>query len=278
MFVQELSEDSAVVEKQCLADAVLRSASGCWLLVTLLGQWLFMYYVVALYGASTASGHFENWTRRATLIKGYIPGDTVGNLAFASHVLFAAVIAFGGVVQLIPQIRERAIAVHRWNGRAFLVAAVVIGGGGLYMVWVRHARIDAVNALSVSLNAVLILIFVTVAWRAARVGDIASHRRWALRTFMVANGAGFFVRIIYAGWSVFAAGAGTTKDMNGPMNYFFAFASYLLPLAVLELYLRARASTSTLARFATAIVVVAFTAYTTVGILAAAMARRALLS
>jgi hypothetical protein len=27
--------------------------------------------------------------------------------------------------------------------------------------------------------------------------------------------------------------------MDGPMNYFFQFAQYLLPLAVLELYLRA---------------------------------------
>ena len=105
MFVQEYAQDSGVVEKRCLADAVLRSAAGCWLLVTLIGQWLFMYYVVALYGASTVSGHFEDWTRKTTLFRGYIAGDTAGNLAFASHVLFAAVVAFGGTVQLIPHIR-----------------------------------------------------------------------------------------------------------------------------------------------------------------------------
>jgi uncharacterized membrane protein len=276
MFLQECSNDSEAVGMHYLGDVVLRSAVGCWFFVTLVGQWLFMYYIVALYGASTVTGHFEGWARKPTLFKGYIPGDTVGNLAFASHVLFAAVVAFGGTLQLIPHIRERAIGVHRWIGRTFLVAAVVIGGGGLYMVWVRHARFDAVHSFSISLNAVLILVFVAVAWRAARVGDVESHRRWALRTFMVANGAGLFIRVIYAGWSVFTVGAGTTKQMDGPMNYFFAFASYLLPLAVLELYLRARASTSTLARFATAIVVVALTAYMTVGTFAAAMARRGL--
>jgi hypothetical protein len=276
MFVQGVAEDSGVVEKHRLADAALRGAAGCWLFVALIGQWLFMYYIVALYGASTVTGHFEGW-RRTTLIKGYIPGDTVGNLAFAAHVVFAAVIAFGGTLQLIPQIRERAIAVHRWIGRAFLIAAVMVGGGGLYMVWVRHARIDAVNSIAVSLDAVLILVFVAVAWRAARRRDIASHRVWALRTFMVANGAGYFVRVLYAGWSVFSAGAGTTGAMDGPVNYVFAFATYLLPLAVLELYLRARASASALARFATAIVVVACTAYMTVGTLAAAMSRRVIL-
>jgi uncharacterized membrane protein len=237
-----------------------------------------MYYVVALYGASTVTGHFEDWAKKTTLFKGYIAGDTAGNLAFASHVLLAAVVAFGGTVQLIPQIRARAIAVHRWNGRAFLAAAVVVGVGGLYMVWVRGARFDLIQAGAVSLNATLILVFVALAWRAARERNIESHRRWALRTFMVANAAGFFVRVLYGGWSVFTAGAGTSKDMDGPINYLFAFAPYLLPLAVLELYLRARDSGSARARFATAIVVVAFTAYTTVGILAAAMARRALVS
>jgi hypothetical protein len=143
---------------------------------------------------------------------------------------------------------------------------------------VRGASVDAIHGVAVSLNAVLILVFVALAWRAARVRDIESHRRWALRAFLVANAAGFFVRVLYAGWSVFTAGAGTSKNMDGPVNYLFAFATYLLPLAILELYLRARASSSTVARFATAIVVVAFTAYTTVGTLAAAMARRALVS
>ena len=265
------------MDKQSLADAALRSAVGCWFLVTLIGQWLFMYYVAALYGASTMTGHFENWAKKTTLFKGYVPGDAVGNLAFAAHVTLAAVVSFGGVVQLIPQIRARAIAVHRWNGRAFLAAATTVAGGGLYMVWVRHASFHLVNSISVSLNAVLILVFVAVAWRAARVGDIDRHHRWALRTFLVANASGFFIRVASAAWSVFTAGAGTGKGATGPMDYFFEFASYLLPLGVLELYLRGRASDRPIVRFATAILLVAFTAYLIAGILAAAMARRRIL-
>lgn len=262
---------------QYLADVVLRSAVGCWFLVTLVGQWLFMYYIVALYGAPTVSGHFEGWARKTTLLRGYVPGDTAGNLAFAAHVLFAAVVSFGGALQLIPQIRDHAIAVHRWNGRAFLAAAIVISGGGLYMVWVRHASLHLVNAVAVSLNAVLILVFVAVAWRAARAGDIDRHHRWALRTFLVANASGFFIRVASAAWSVFTAGAWTGKGATGPMDYFFEFASYLLPLGVLELYLRGRASDRPIVRFATAMLLVAFTAYMIAGILAAAMARRRIL-
>lgn len=94
---------------QDLAGVVLRSAAGCWFFVTVIGQWLFVYYIVALYYASTLSGHFEDSKR------GYTPGDPAGNLAFASHVVLAAVVAFGGLLQLIPQLRDCAIAVHRWT-------------------------------------------------------------------------------------------------------------------------------------------------------------------
>jgi len=270
------TQDSEVVDKHYLAGAVLRSAAGCWFFVTLIGQWLFFYYIVVRYYPSTLSGHFEDWK------SAYILDDIAGNLAFATHVLLAAVVAFGGLLQLIPRIRQRAIAVHRWNGRAFLVAAILAACGGFYIIWVRNARYlrfepAMVNAVSVSLNALLIFVFVALAWRAARVRDIDRHRRWALRTLMVVNGPGYFIRLATAGWSVFAPGVGMARFGDGPMNYFFKFASYLLPLAVLELYLRARAGSSAFARFATAIVIIALTAYTAAGTLAEAMARRVLL-
>lgn len=277
MILPDQLETAAPADHSELADAALRCAAACWFLAMFIGQWLFVYYIVAIYGAPTVTGQFEGWTRRTTLIKGYVPGDTIGNLSFAAHVLFAAVIAFGGMLQLVPQIRARAIAVHRWNGRAFLTAAAVIGGGGLYMVWVRGARLDIVNSVSSSLNAVLILAFVAAAWRTARAHDVAGHRRWALRAFMVANGSGFFIRVGFAGWSVFTAGAGTNDTMSGPMNYALEFGAYLLPLAGLELYLRARAGASTRARLATAAILVALTAYMTAGTLAATASRLKLL-
>src|SRR5215467_7331770 len=99
MILPGHAQDPEVVDRHDLAGAVLRSAAGCWFFVTLIGQWLFLYYIVVLYYASTLSGHFESWRF------GYRPGDSAGNLAFAAHVLFAAVVALGGLLQLIPQIR-----------------------------------------------------------------------------------------------------------------------------------------------------------------------------
>jgi uncharacterized membrane protein len=277
MVLDAISKDLApgAADRRRLADAALRCAAGCWFAVTLLGQWLFMYYIAALYGPSSLTGHFERWRIKATLIKGYVRGDTAGNLSFAAHVLLAAIVAFGGLLQLIPQLRGRARWVHRWNGRVFLVAAAGASAVGLYMVWVRGARYDPVNTIAVTGNAILNLALVAIAWRAARLGDLAAHRRWALRAFMAINGV-FFIRIGVAAWFALF-GAWTGKTM-GPLVFAgFEFGSYLIPLAVLELYLRARSSPSARARLATAALLVAITAYSLTGTLAATIARREIL-
>ena len=112
------------------ADRALDAAARFWLLMAVIGQWIFLYYITAFYGVSTLAGNFPAWRKNHALIKGYVPGDTAGNLAFAAHALLAGVIAFGGAVQLIPQIRARAPAVHRWNGRLFAVTALELWVAG----------------------------------------------------------------------------------------------------------------------------------------------------
>lgn len=262
MIPQEYADGSRAAGRQRLSNAALRVTTWSWAAVMLTGQLLFVYYLLARYGVSALSGDFDAWQK--TPPKGYVPGDTAGNVAFGTHLLIATIVFVGGLLQLVPQIRQRAAALHRWNGRAFMLAAAAASVGGLYMVWVRQAAMNTVNAVAVSVDAVLILAFVTVAWRAALARDFIRHRRWALRTFMVAN-AVFFVRIFTFGWMLLTQGAGMTERMNGPMNHFLEFAAYLLPLAVLELYLRARASARPSLRFAAAFVLLLATVYMAMG-------------
>src|SRR6266478_7014334 len=140
-------------ELNSVADTVLKTAAGFWFVVAVIGQWAFLYYLVAFYGPSTLSGNFQAWTRNTFLRMSYVRGDTAGNLAFAAHALLASVIAFGGAIQLIPQIRTRAICVHCWIGRVFLGTALGLSVSGLYMEWVRGDRASLIDALAISLNA-----------------------------------------------------------------------------------------------------------------------------
>jgi uncharacterized membrane protein len=264
-------------EPNSLADTALKSAARFWFVMAVIGQWAFLYYIVAFYGTSTFTGNFQAWTKNTFLHKGYIAGDTVGNLAFAAHALLAAVIAFGGALQLIPQIRTRAIGVHRWIGRVFMVTALGLSFSGLYISWLHGPFPKIVDEIPINLNAVLIIAFVGLAWRSALRREIATHRRWALRTYLVAN-AQWFTRVGFMAWiivirKVFAVG----ENFDDTFFRLWAFGCYLVPLAVLELYLRAKDSPSPSGRFAMASGLVVVTVLMGVGIFGFYMFTRPLL-
>jgi hypothetical protein len=58
---------------------------------------------------------------------------------------------------------------------------------------------------------------------------------------------------------------GVTADMSGPTNVAIGFASYLLPLAVLEICFLAERSTSTFARYGAAVLLLIAAAITGIG-------------
>lgn len=240
------------------AQGALKAAGRLWFVTAVIGQWAFLYYIAAFYGPSTLTGHFEAWRRNKMLNMSYVQGDTAGNLTFAAHVLLAAVIAFGGALQIVPQIRARVPALHRWNGRLFMTVALGLAISGLYIVWVRE-RSDLVGGLGVSINAAAIIVCVSLAWRKAVARDFVAHRRWALRAWIAGNGQ-WFTRV------GFMAVAVLNRTWAGPFFAFWVFASTLVPLAVLELYLRADKDGGQRGRFAVAASLLVLTALTGVGI------------
>lgn len=226
-----------------------RSAIFCYLAIAA-GQLLFIAFILLYYYPPTLTGHFAAWNDKP-IIKGFVAGDTAGNIFFAVHVLLAAVITFGGLVQLVPAIRNRWPALHRWNGRLYMLCALALALGGLWMTWGRGTWLNYIGAIGITLDAVLIVGFTALAWKAARQRRFADHRRWAIRLFAVAS-AVWFMRVAYMAWALATGGAGIGKAMDGPFDIFLAFANSLLPLAIAEIYLRASAHGTPLARQATA--------------------------
>ena len=221
------------------ADWLARAATFCFLSIAA-GQLLFTAFILAFYYPSSLSGDFAAWNSKP-LIKGFVAGDASGNLFFAAHVLMAAVITVGGLVQLVPAIRDPWPAIHRWNGRLYLISALTLSLGGLWLTWGRGTWMNLIGAAGITLDALLILAFAALAWRTARARRFALHRRWALRLFAVAS-AVWFMRVGYMAWGIASGGAGIGRAMDGPFDIFLAFANSLLPLAVTELYLRAGAN------------------------------------
>jgi hypothetical protein len=234
------------------AKMALNGSAAFWLFVALAGQWAFFYYIAAFYGTSMVSGDLEVWNRLAVLgLRPYVDGDTAGNLAFAAHALGAGIIALGGALQLMPWIRRHAPAFHRWNGRVFLVTVTVLSLSGYYLVWVRGTRPTTIQELSTSFNGALILAFAFLAYRSARARDFTVHRRWAIRLYLVSN-AQWFLRVGVFGYFIFCGLLGHEAQFGDPFVQFWTFGCYLVPLGVLELYLRAKDRGGSVARFAVA--------------------------
>ncbi len=256
------------VMPRAAAVRALEASGVLWFLIAVTGQWAFVYYIASFYGGAAARGNFAKWNE--VLVGGFVAGGTIGNVVLGAHLLLAVVITIGGPLQLVPRLRARALPFHRQNGRAYLLTAFTISIAGMYMVWTRGTAGGGAMRVGISLNGTLIIACAAMAWRHARARAIPAHRRWALRTFVLVSGVWFF-RVGFMFWLIANRGpVGIGEDFDGPFVRCWAFGCYLLPLAVLELYLRARDRAGTTGQLAMAGGLFVLTVATGVGILGAA--------
>jgi hypothetical protein len=250
------------------AASSLKSVTALWFAVLFAGQLIFALAVAAFYGINAARGNIHAWNRGTP--NAYVAGDAAGNTMVVIHLASAVIVILGGIVQMIPAIRRNAPKVHRWVGRIYIASAFAVSLAGLEMMWVRGTVGTLEQHLGTSLMAILIMIFAILALRSARHRDFAAHSRWAMRLFLTVS-ASLFVRaagtlgaVLLQGSAEFATGA-----IQGTFLDILAFAQYLLPLAVFELYWRVRSHARPAARLAMATLLLTLTLVTGAGIVTA---------
>lgn len=240
-------------------------AGALWFTIAAIGQVAFIGFILAFYGVRTATGNFAGWNDKP-LIDGYVKDDNLGNAVFAAHVLLASVVTLCGLMQMIPALRRRWPRLHRWTGRTFLVIALFMALSGIWLAVVRGTYLSAISAVAILINGALILVFAGLAWRHAIKRRFEAHRRWAMRTFMVVSGV-WFLRVGLMGWIVVNRGpVGMNDTMSGPTDIVMTFGSYLIPLAILELYVTAQRSDNGLLKGAAATVLTLSAAFTAAGV------------
>jgi hypothetical protein len=241
-----------------------------WLAVAALGQLVFAAYVLRLYAGSALMQQMDRWNRVTP--RGWVPGETAGNLVFASHVLCTVLVVLGGLLQLLPVLRRRLPALHRWNGRLFVTAAMVLAVGGVVMLLTRGTVGGFWQQLGTASNGLVIVVCGVLAWRHARARRFEQHRRWALRLVLSVSGVWFFRIGLMAWLMVFRAPVGfDPKTFSGPLLTVLAYAQFVLPLLVLELVFRAQRQPAGWLPRATVGVLVLATALTALGMAGATL-------
>jgi len=249
----------------------LNKSAQTWFVVALLGQLLFVIYIITYFWLNMFVGNFAAWD--GDLPNGFIQGNALGNAALLTHLFLAAIVTFSGPLQLIPKIRSLAPRFHHWNGRVYLFTALVISVSGLYIVWTADKVAGGViQQYAISINATLIIIFSILTLKYAIARKLVIHRRWALRLFMVVSGVWFFRVGLWFWLVVNQAPVGIdTETFTGPFLTVLGFANYLIPLAILELYFRAQGSTNTRFQWSVSALILIAILTMLIGIGAAAM-------
>lgn len=102
--------------------------------------------------------------------------------ALYTHVFAAAIALLLGPLQFSQRLRAARPALHRWLGRLYLGAGVLVGGtAGLALALQSAGGLPA--QLGFALLALAWLYTGARAYTAIRARDVAAHRRWMLRNF-----------------------------------------------------------------------------------------------
>ncbi|MFK7864894.1 MAG: DUF2306 domain-containing protein [Pseudohongiellaceae bacterium] len=224
----------------------LRIAAAAWYTPVLIGQWIFVAYIFYAYGWPVVEGNISAWNDHMS--QAYVPDRALGNLSVGIHLGLAVIIHFFGPLQLVPSVRKRYPALHRWSGRVFVACVIIVVVAGAYMLVVREIGAWTLRAGFIT-QGLFILWF---AWQAlvhARQRNFDSHQRWATRLFLAASSVWFF-RVMIMIWFVVTGGIGI--DTSDGTGWFIDAMSALqfLPLALYEVYWRIKKGSSDTAHLA----------------------------
>lgn len=101
------------------------------------------------------------------------------------HVVGSGIALLISPLQFVIYRRNRIL--HRYLGRVYFLVVIAGSIGGYYMAW--HAFGGFISTLGLSILATLWWSFTLLAVIYARVGNIAAHRRWMLRSFALTYAA-----------------------------------------------------------------------------------------
>lgn len=149
------------------------------------------------------------------------------SIAFYIHITTAPLVLIAGLFLLNNNFRNHYIHLHRKLGRlqALLVLLFVTPSG---LIMAQHSLGGWSSGLAFGTSSILAALFTLMGWRQAVRRKLVAHRYWMLRSYVVLCSA-VTLRLI--------GGAAILLATDPIASYRFAsWASWLIPLAILELF------------------------------------------
>jgi len=161
--------------------------------------------------------------------------------AFYSHITFAGLSLLIGPFQFSKRIRARSLTVHRWIGRTYVTSVAIGSVAAFIMSFVSSVALLGFFGIG---SLALLWGWTTYrGYRAVRVGDIASHQAWMIRSFALIYAAVMLRVWLILFLVILGVFAKNTLTSNQISDYAYApvpFLCWLPNLVVAELIIRRR--------------------------------------
>ena len=150
---------------------------GSWRRLTI-GLWWFM--LLSCVGVSVYSTRYFLWTPHDSHFSRYV-------LPLRLHIAGGMGALLAGPWQFSQKLRARALNLHRWLGRFYLIEVALGSVAGFAMATVSQEGLP--THLGFGTLAALWFFTGLQAYRRARNGDIPAHREWMIRNFALSLAA-----------------------------------------------------------------------------------------
>jgi hypothetical protein len=171
--------------------------------------------------------------------RAFEPEAWLSTPAIYAHMAGGAVVTALAPLQLLPSLRRRAPALHRWSGRLIAALAAVTAICGLAFIALRGTIGGPAMDAGFGLYGVLMLLAAAGTVRHALARDFVRHQEWALRLFVLAIGSWLY-RLHYGLWHLATGGAASAPDFSGAFDRVQLVAFYAPYLLALEAWFALR--------------------------------------
>ena len=169
----------------------------------------------------------------------YAPAGWFSNSSISLHMVAGAVITCLAPLQIISTVRNRWPRLHRLSGYLIVSLSIAAALGGFGYMIIRGTVGGPLMTVGFTLYGMLMLICAVQTARFARERRFGTHRRWALRLFVLAIGSWLY-RLHYGVWFAATGGMASNLEFTGFFDQIQVFAFYLPYLLLLELVFRIR--------------------------------------
>ncbi|SHK40307.1 Predicted membrane protein [Nocardiopsis flavescens] len=162
-----------------------------------------------------------------------------------THIFGGALLTLLVILQVWPWLRSRYPAVHRWSGRAYVLAGIPLVGVPALLI-APFSGTGFGTQVSNTVWAVLWLAFTVLGFAMARRRRFADHREWMLRSFALIYGIAFNRVVLVLLIPLALLGVDPEVPAEDPMALApvvaapSSFLSWIVPLLFVEWWIKYR--------------------------------------